>query len=581
MHGIEAVVDGLQVAALHEVVALAVREVGQLRLGALGVDEDVGLVGAAIHGGTAELGEPERLGLRHPGRGRGGFDAAGAVEMLVEPPRADVLEAEHPRLAEGGVGDGRADLGGAVGRGGVVPVVALAGDEVSGQVGDVVDGGGAGEAIEVGVAVAPVRERPVHVDADGVDGGRGPQRVEVEIDVAGAVGGLVAEVFRPIGDIRDLGARGGDHGFNVGGEIAEGGDEGVGGGAVAHRGEAYELGADDEGVDAAGGLGEVGVVQDEAAVGPLRGTGVGDALIIDGEVGRVRGADEGGELGGCGGGLVGGAGLAKGGRDGDAAAPGIGGLAGRAGVGIGEGVSGGNVHQEERRQRDGEAAGLEVLDGGDDGLIGGRAAVGSAAFHDADEVGLGAVDAGDAPGERLGDLVGEVHAGADLAVGGAQIGAEPGDDEIDRGHVGKRGLELVEGDGPVAALCPPLAGVHILGEIAGGADLAGDGLGRIDELARARDERHGADARCERIDGAGDLEGELRNAVAEGGEREALEHDVGCAAVGGRVAGALAGLDQAVGGLRLAAGVEAVGEGGEVELDAVGPDAADAGDLAL
>ena len=33
-------------------------------------------------------------------------------------------------------------------------------------------------------AVAPVGQRPVDVDADGVDGRGRPQRIEVEIDVA-------------------------------------------------------------------------------------------------------------------------------------------------------------------------------------------------------------------------------------------------------------------------------------------------------------------------------------------------------------------------------------------------------------
>ena len=100
-------------------------------------------------------------------------------------------------------------------------------------------------------------------------------------------------------------------GFHVGGEIGERGDEGIGAGAVAHRGEAAHLAADDEGIDAAGGLGEMRVVQDEAAVGPLGGAGVDDALAVDGEVGHVGGADEGGDLGCSGGGLVGGAGLRR------------------------------------------------------------------------------------------------------------------------------------------------------------------------------------------------------------------------------------------------------------------------------
>ncbi len=69
--------------------------------------------------------------------------------------------------------------------------------------------------------------------------------------------------------------------FHVGGESGERGDERIGGGAVAHRGEAAHLAADDEGVDAAGGLSEMRVVQDEAAEGPLVGAGVDDGLAID------------------------------------------------------------------------------------------------------------------------------------------------------------------------------------------------------------------------------------------------------------------------------------------------------------
>ncbi len=94
---------------------------------------------------------------------------------------------------------------------------------------------------------------------------------------------------------------------------------------------------------------------------------------------------------------------------------------------------------------------VQVLDGGDDGGVGGRAAVGRAAVDGADEVGVVARQAGDGPGQRRGDLVGGVDAGADLAVGGAQVGAEPADDERDGGDVGQRRLQLVERDGPVGA----------------------------------------------------------------------------------------------------------------------------------
>ena len=153
------------------------------------------------------------------------FDAGGAVEMLVEPPVADVLEAEHPGLA-GAVGDGRAHLRVAVGGAGVVPVVALAGEEVAAQVVEIVGGGDAGEAVEVVGAVAPVGERPVDVDGDGVDVGGGPERVEVEIDIARAVGRLVAEVLRPVGGVGDLGGRA-EHGLDVGGVNLSSGGAGV------------------------------------------------------------------------------------------------------------------------------------------------------------------------------------------------------------------------------------------------------------------------------------------------------------------------------------------------------------------
>ena len=113
------------------------------------------------------------------------------------------------------------------------------------------------------------------------------------------------------------------------------------------------------------------------------------------------------------------------------------------------------------------------------------------------------------------------------------------------------------------------------------ADGARDGIGGVDEFAGARDQDDAAHLRLERIDGAVDLEGELRQAVAEILQRHALEDDVGDAAIGRRVVGAFAGDDEAVGRLVLAAGVEAPVVVGEVELLAVGPDAAEAGDLAL
>ena len=187
--------------------------------------------------------------------------------------------------------------------------------------------------------------------------------------------------------------------------------------------------------------------------------------------------------------------------------------------------------------------------------------------------------AGHGPRERRRDLVGGVDAGAELAGAGAQVVAEPADDKRDTARVGQRRLQLVDGHVPVGAA---LQGVHVLRHVEGGADLAGDGLlRRVDELAGAGDQAHGAQQAVEGVDRAMDLEGELGDAVAERGQRHALEDDVGDAAVGRRVAGAFLGFDEAVGELVLAAGVEAIGDGGKIELLAVGPHAAEAGDRAF
>ena len=95
--------------------------------------------------------------------------AAGTVEVLAAPPGLQVLEAEDPRLA-GAVGDGRADLRVAVGAAGVVPVEAFAAGDVGFEIVEIVDGARAGESIGVLAAVAPIGERPVEIDADGIDG---------------------------------------------------------------------------------------------------------------------------------------------------------------------------------------------------------------------------------------------------------------------------------------------------------------------------------------------------------------------------------------------------------------------------
>jgi hypothetical protein len=114
--------------------------------------------------------------------------AAHAVVVGVGPPGLQVLETPDPGLALP-VGDGRADLRPAVGVGGVEPVEMLASRDVGGEVVDGMDI--APRSVEMVRPVAPVRERQVVVDPDHVDGGVGPERVEMEDLVlrAGVAGG--------------------------------------------------------------------------------------------------------------------------------------------------------------------------------------------------------------------------------------------------------------------------------------------------------------------------------------------------------------------------------------------------------
>ena len=178
-------------------------------------------------------------------------------------------------------------------------------------------------------AVAPVRERHVIVDADEIDLRVGPERIEVEVDVAGAVVRVVPEIFRPVGGIADLRA-GPEDAPAVGGEIAQLLDRRIAAGAGAHLREPAHLRADQEGVDAARRRAEMRVVQDHPPQAPVAGrAGPADGLARDVEVGRRGVAEERGDLRGRAGGLVRRAGEARRRRTGDPAAPGEDRLAGR------------------------------------------------------------------------------------------------------------------------------------------------------------------------------------------------------------------------------------------------------------
>ena len=64
----------------------------------------------------------------------------------------------------------------------------------------------------------------------------------------------------------------------------------------------------------------------------------------------------------------------------------------------------------------------------------------------------------------------------------------------------------------------------------------------------------------------------MRQPVAKSVERDALEHDIGRAAIGGRIAGALLGLNQRIGLLRGVTAIDTHFNFGEIEFLSIGPD---------
>uniref|UniRef100_A0A0N4ZAF2 LigA n=1 Tax=Parastrongyloides trichosuri TaxID=131310 RepID=A0A0N4ZAF2_PARTI len=162
---------------LHPVVAGARRMRRQSVLTALRVLEQVGRIAPTIHRRTAELGQPDRLHPRNPGRRRRLPCAADALMVRVGPPALQVLVAPDPVLAVRAVLDRRAPLRRPVRVRGVVPVIPLAARHLRRQIGRVRQ---STERLRIqpAVAAAPVPHRRIPVDSDVIDVRIGPQRIE-------------------------------------------------------------------------------------------------------------------------------------------------------------------------------------------------------------------------------------------------------------------------------------------------------------------------------------------------------------------------------------------------------------------
>ena len=113
------------------------------------------------------------------------------------------------------------------------------------------------------MAVAPVRQWRIHVDADEVDVPVRPERIEVEGE--GAAAHVVTAIFGPVGGVGNLRVR-----PENGAHIARKRPQRLNGGIVSFRvvrlRQALEFGADQEGVDAARRRAELRIVQHHAPV---------------------------------------------------------------------------------------------------------------------------------------------------------------------------------------------------------------------------------------------------------------------------------------------------------------------------
>ena len=156
-----------QILHLDQLVAPPVGMMRQARFRTFRVEKLVGLVRALVDRRTAHLGEPDRFRLRHPSRRFLGSHTAHPLVMRIQPPVADVLGPPDPGLVMRAIADRRADLRRTMFGRGIIPVIILAALDIGAQIVERVDR--PPMRIHMILALPPIRQRQVIVDADEVD----------------------------------------------------------------------------------------------------------------------------------------------------------------------------------------------------------------------------------------------------------------------------------------------------------------------------------------------------------------------------------------------------------------------------
>ncbi|EGF95348.1 proteophosphoglycan ppg4 [Brevundimonas diminuta ATCC 11568] len=521
---------------LHPVVAGARRVRRQSVLAALRILEQVRRIAPAIHRRTAELGQPDRLHPRNPGRRRRLPCAAHALMMPVRPPALQILITPDPVFAVGAVRDRRAPLRRPIRRAGVEPVIPLAARDLRRQIGRV------RRPFEIfgvppAVAAAPVAHRRIPIDADVIDIRVRPQRIEVKPNLSVP---LPAEILRPVGGVAQLDPRP-DHRPALRRQRPKLRHRRKAPVRIPRPGQPPHLRADQQ------------------AVRPLIRRHPGIVQRQPPQPPTARRPEQGRDLSRRPGPV----------RPRDPPSPRIAGA----------------VHEDEGIQRHLQPARLQRPDRLPHALVRRRPAIGRAfaalsVVDPADQMRVRARHPRHAPDQRLGRLVPPLHPWPDTAMPHPHVIAEPAEHQTDPLQPRSLGHQLIQRGLQVRltrrqmhvlrrGLRQPLAPHHR--------------LGRQAELSRAGDQAHALQPvfqlRRRPLRPPEHLERQLRRPVAIGVQRQILEHHIGRPAIGGRPP--LHRLDQRIGRLIFRPAMQTHRHARHIHRLAVSPDPADPVDRPL
>ena len=287
--------------------------------------------------------------------------------------------------------------------------------------------------IQVIVAIAPVRQRHVVVDADEVDIRVGPKRVQMKEQLA--IARMMSEIFGPVRRIANLDTRAQDC-PNIGRQPTQRLDGWVAVLGSPDAGHGNHLGPDQEGVGISGNRAQMRVMQDETAIGPFLGADIDDAVtkavkivdlclakelrhFVDSSLGHVRSTRQ-----------------ARGNACGHAATPWHDRLFAIA-IGIRQVVAGKLLHQNERIKDRLPSRRRQRPQSFDHGPVGGRPAIDGASFLARDLLRGRATNAACVPRHLVAIDFPELDLWLDRAMSDPQIAAKPGYDHGHRTHIRK------------------------------------------------------------------------------------------------------------------------------------------------